>query len=144
MALDRLLLIISCSQRKRLDLGLLPAMERYDGVHFRLLRKARREGYWPENLDVLILSAKYGLIDISTPIAYYEKQMTRARANDLKTQVFQVLQAVTKQFPYSELYVDLGKDYQEAIEGLMQLFNDSPGVYARGRIGQRLAHLRHV
>lgn len=58
MALDRLLLIVSCSQRKRSDLGLLPAIERYDGVYFRLLRKAQREGYWPENLDVLILSAQ--------------------------------------------------------------------------------------
>src|SRR5436305_3237505 len=49
-------LILSCSQRKRLDFGLLPAIERYDGGHFRVLRKARREGYWPEAMDVLILS----------------------------------------------------------------------------------------
>ena len=34
----RLLLIMSCSQRKRPDLGLLPAIERYDGGHFRVLR----------------------------------------------------------------------------------------------------------
>ena len=81
MPLDRLLLIIACSQRKRSELNLLPAIGRYDGVYFRLLRKARREGYWPENLDMLILSSKYGLIDLSTPIAYYEQRMTRTRAN---------------------------------------------------------------
>lgn len=142
MALDRLLLIVSCSQRKRSDLGLLPAIERYDGVYFRLLRKAQREGYWPENLDVLILSAKYGLIAISTPIAHYEQRMTRNRADDLKSQVFQVLQTLPQRFSYSVVYVELGKDYQCAIEGLAQLFNGSPVVYARGRIGQRLAHLR--
>jgi len=142
MALDRLLLIVSCSRRKRSDLGLLPAIERYDGVSFRLLRKARREGYWPENLDVLILSAKYGLIDISTPIAHYEQRMTRNRANDLKSQVFQVLQTLTQEFSYSAVYVELGKDYQDVMEGLTQLFSASSVVYAKGRIGQRLAHLR--
>src|SRR5262245_4306372 len=44
------LLIMACSQRKRSEPNLLPAIERYDGVHFRVLRKAQREGYWPANL----------------------------------------------------------------------------------------------
>jgi hypothetical protein len=59
----RYLLILGCSQRKRPDSGLLPAIERYDGVNFRILQKAKREEYLPENLDILILSAKYGLIE---------------------------------------------------------------------------------
>ena len=46
----RLLLIVSCSQRKRLDPGLLLALDRYDGGHFRILRKAQREGQWPETM----------------------------------------------------------------------------------------------
>ncbi len=53
----RSLLVLSCSQRKRPDSSLLPAIERYDGGNHRLLRKAKREGHWPESLDVLILSA---------------------------------------------------------------------------------------
>jgi hypothetical protein len=61
------LLIVSCSQRKRSELGPLPTLERYDGVHFRVLRKARREGYWPEKLNVLIVSARYGLLELDTP-----------------------------------------------------------------------------
>jgi queuine/archaeosine tRNA-ribosyltransferase len=52
------------TQRKRPEQGLLPAIERYDGVHFRVLRKAKREGYWPRNLEVLIVSAKYGLLEL--------------------------------------------------------------------------------
>ena len=91
MALDRLLLIVSCSQRKRSESRLLPAIERYDGVYFRLLRKALREDYWPENLDALILSAKYRLIDMATPIDSYEQRMTRSRATELKIQTIQML-----------------------------------------------------
>jgi hypothetical protein len=42
------LLIVTCSQRKRSDRELLPALKRYDGIFFRILRKAQREGYWPD------------------------------------------------------------------------------------------------
>src|SRR5579875_351231 len=73
------LLLIACSQRKLSISGLLPALERYDGGHYRLLRKARREGYWTENLEVFILSAKYGLIRSSTPIENYERRMDQKR-----------------------------------------------------------------
>jgi len=34
---DSRLLILSCSQRKRPDSGLLPAIERYDGPVFRVV-----------------------------------------------------------------------------------------------------------
>lgn len=142
MASDRRLLILSCSQRKRSDLGLLPAIERYDGGHFRLLRKARREGRWPENLDMLILSAKHGLIDPSTPIASYEQRMTHSRAKELKTQIVQALQTYAGQNAYCEVYVDLGQIYQSAIEGLVQWFNGSRVIYAEGRVGERLARLK--
>jgi len=143
MALDRLLLIVSCSQRKRSEPGLLPAIERYDGVYFRLLRKAQREGYWPENLDALILSAKYGLIDQVTPIDSYEQRMTRNQATQLKIQTIQTLQTFARRTSYSEVYVDLGQDYRYAVEGLPQVFDNSLVTYANGRIGQRLAQLRN-
>ena len=138
----RLLLILSCSQRKRLDLGLLPAIERYDGGHFRILRKARREGYWPETMDVRILSAKYGLLAASTLITNYDQKITRDRASELQNPVLQVLQTCARQNTYREVYVDLGRDYQAAVEGLTQVFNGSLVVYAKGRIGQRLAQLQ--
>jgi len=138
----RLVLIVSCSQRKRPDPGLLPALNRYDGGHFRILRKARREGYWPETMDMRILSAKHGLLAGSTPITNYDQKITRDRANELHSQVLQVLQTGARQHTYREVYVDLGRDYQAAIEGLTQVFNGSRVVYAKGRIGQRLAQLR--
>jgi cytoplasmic iron level regulating protein YaaA (DUF328/UPF0246 family) len=62
------LLILACSARKRLDRSALPAIERYDGVNFRILKKLQREHAFPHDLDVLILSAKYGLLSPETPI----------------------------------------------------------------------------
>src|SRR2546421_6537643 len=88
----RYLLIIACSQRKRSDVDLLPAIDRYDGGNYRLLRKAQREGNWPNGLNVLILSAKYGLIESSTLIADYNQRMNRARASELQEKTLQTLQ----------------------------------------------------
>jgi hypothetical protein len=139
---SRYLLIVACSQRKRSDVGLLPAIERYDGVSFRVLRKARREGYWPEGLDVLIVSAKYGLITASTPIADYDQRMTRHRASALRTQVMQRLHTYSRENVYREVYVDLGRDYRPAAEALDEPFEGSRVLCAEGRIGERLAQLR--
>ena len=62
------MLILACSRRKRLDEGLLPAIDRYDGSAFRVLRRFLRER--PAGApDVLILSAKHGLIAHDLPIA---------------------------------------------------------------------------
>lgn len=75
------LLILSCSQRKRSDPGLLPAIERYNGPAFQVLRKFLRER--PDDtrrLDVFIMSAAYGLIPAEYPIANYDQVMTSQRA----------------------------------------------------------------
>jgi hypothetical protein len=47
------LLILACSARKRLDKSALPAIERYDSVNFRILKKLQREQNFPNDLNVL-------------------------------------------------------------------------------------------
>ena len=42
------LLLISCSQTKRQDAELMPAIERYDGPVYRCLRKLIRDELYPE------------------------------------------------------------------------------------------------
>jgi hypothetical protein len=56
------LLILSCSQRKAPWEGDLPALDRYDGPAFRVLRKYLRT-HSDDSLAILILSAKFGLIE---------------------------------------------------------------------------------
>lgn len=138
----RYLLIIGCSQRKRPDPGLLPAIERYDGVNFRVLRKARRERYWPENLDVLILSAKYGLLEPETEIEDYDLKMTRQRAIELQPLIAPELVGRVEAASYAEIFVNLGKNYLSALAGWEEsLEQDTTVVYASGGIGQRAAQM---
>ena len=68
---DKYLLILSCSNKKDGADGTMRAFDRYTGGNFDVLKKAKREGYFPPNLDILILSAKYGLITPDTLIEYY-------------------------------------------------------------------------
>jgi hypothetical protein len=138
----RYLLIVACSQRKRTEAASLPAIDRYDGGSYKLLRKAQREGNWPDGLDILILSAKYGLIKSSTLIADYNQRMNRERAKELRAETLQTLQSHAQQDTYQEVYVDLGRDYFAAVGDLRPLFSGSLVIYARGRIGERLAKLK--
>lgn len=79
----RRLLILSCSKAKTADDGLLPAIDRYDGPTFRVLRRYLRERPDPA-LQVYVLSAEFGLIAGDHPIPSYDREMTEARAQELR------------------------------------------------------------
>ncbi len=139
----RYLLIVACSQRKRSDPGLLPAIERYDGVNFRVLRKARREGYWPENLDVLILSAKYGLLKPDTLIEDYDLRMTRDHALALRSEVSTGLDAYLVQADYREVFINLGQSYLITLTQSKEIVHLIGKVhYATGGIGERMSQMK--
>ncbi len=103
MTSERRLLILSCSRRKRLDPGLLSAVERYDGPMFRVLRKFVREcASEAQYLAVFILSAEFGLIPGSKPIPDYDRRMTPHRAAELQPQVLAELGRILKIGQYKE------------------------------------------
>src|SRR5690242_19808152 len=80
------LLILSCSQRKRVTQDTLPAIKRYDGPAFRVLRRYLQ----CKSLDtpeIRILSAEYGLISQEQPITCYDRKMTAQRAEELRPRV---------------------------------------------------------
>ncbi|MFN3385045.1 MAG: DUF6884 domain-containing protein [Candidatus Thermochlorobacter sp.] len=137
----RRLLLLSCSERKHSGGGYLPARERYDGVSFRVLKKLEREHAFPKDLDVLILSAKYGLIPAETLIGYYDQKMTRKRATVLAPSVSEKLDSVLRQKKYSEIFINLGKHYLVAL----QLSHELPKHYVRyaaGGIGSRMKQMK--
>lgn len=137
------LLIVACSQRKCPDSGLLPAIERYDGVNFRVLRKAKREGNWPKNLDVLILSAKYGMIGSSTLIENYDQKMTLARALELQPQIANALDTLLNSKDYREIFVNLGETYLVALALSQQIPQLANKVrYASGGIGKKMSQMK--
>ena len=119
------LLIISCSQRKMKCPNPLPAIDLYDGPTYRTLRKFRSEQdkKFPNNLRILILSAKYGLIFPETEIPNYDLKMTSERAEAMRPEVQQDLYQCLffYQIAYGgmdQVFINLGKDYMRTFEGV--------------------------
>ena len=136
------LLLIACSNRKIRTKGMLPAIARYDGGTYRVIHKLQRDGRFPLDVDVVILSAKFGLIDAQTLIPHYDQRLDKKRAAELRPQVLKTLQDIMDRREYSEIYLDLGKGYLPALNG----FFFPPKIkvtWASGRIGQRLSHIKH-
>lgn len=140
----RYLLIMSCSQRKRSDPGLLPAIERYDGPAFRVLRRFLREN--PEDtsqLDIFILSAMYGLIPAEHPITEYDQMMTRQRAAELHDEVLPAFANLICT-GYNDLCLALSKTYLYALEGWSALVSPAISVtITDGSQGVKLRQLKH-
>jgi hypothetical protein len=137
------LLLIACSNRKIRTDGLLPALERYDGGTYRVIRKAQREGYFPPNVDIKILSAKFGLIDAKTPIPYYDQKMDRKRAEELRVLVSRDLEQLIHGGRYSEIFINMGKVYLLAVDSFAEIASSNVIVnYAEGGIGSKAKALK--
>lgn len=139
----RRLVVVSCSRRKRPAPEPLPAIERYDGPTFRLLRRYRR--CYPDSLvDLRILSAEFGLIPPERPLPDYERRMTRARAEELRPAVLIDLRTLLSSGCYAAALLCLGRDYQHAIQDGQPLLEGAAGPDVRlasGPPGERLSAL---
>lgn len=137
----RRLLLLSCSERKLPDPGLLPAIKRYDGPIFRVLRRFLRERS-VEMLDVYILSARFGLLPSYQAIPYYDECMTRQRARELRPEVLAQLGRIFKMANYQEALVCLGRDYWLALEGYEAVIPRGLDIcVAFGPMGRRQAQV---
>lgn len=141
--MNNYLLIIGCSQRKIKAKGLLPAIDRYDGPTYRILRKMRRDGTVPERVDVGVISAKYGLISCQCEITDYNQRMTPERAAELTPKIHRQLEGFfAKSYDaaergevwtgYDEVFINLGKVYRQTLEdfhwGLTRTLEASGGI----------------
>lgn len=139
------LLLLACSKRKLHTAGLLPAGSRYDGGAFRVVKRARREGYAACDLVILILSAKYGLIPESSMISDYDQIMDSERATALREEVGHRLDDEIGHLRPQSIFVSLGQSYSPAIATAIVFRQfEQAGIVERatGRPGERLAHLR--
>ena len=133
------MLLLGCSDRKRAVKGKLPALDLYDGVNFRVLRVFLHEHGWPPGLCIKILSAKYGLIDATDLIESYDQRLDEATARQINGKVLKSLIGFGKP---SSVFVNLGKDYLPAIEGIDRLFQKQRIVHAEGGIGLKMAQMK--
>ncbi len=137
----RHLLILACSQRKRSDAHSLPAIERYDGPTFRLLRRFLRKQPSPP-LDIYILSAKFGLIPSDYLIPNYDQRMTKMRSRQLQPEVIAKFEDILSAKSYQKLCICLGRDYFLALDKYDMLIKSGLAVrVATGSLGKKLATL---
>jgi len=115
------LLILSCSKIKKKSSN-IPAIDLYDGPFYRVIRKNK-----PKNLDIMILSAKYGLIRHDEKISHYEQIMTPNRARELASNVSAKLKKELKK-DYDYIAINLGKTYTLALEKSKEVL-DGHNVY---------------
>ena len=112
------LLIISCSKTKTKDPELIPACERYrEGQVYLSLHKAMRECRFPKTIDILIISAKYGLLEWEEKIKCYNEKMKPQRAKELRPSIQEKLEAFLEETNYDQLFINLGKTYRKTLEG---------------------------
>ena len=144
MASDHRLLVMSCSQRKRQTPGLLPAVERYDGPAFKVLRRFLRERpEVAEHLEVFILSAAYGLIPAKHPVRNYDQVMTPQRAVELHKDVLATFTAVVGDGTWTDICLALSRRYMAALEGWDSLIPVGVSTtMADGSQGIRLSRLK--
>lgn len=142
------LLIISCSQQKVSTPGLLPAIDLYDGPTYRTLRKFWPDGHSPLNIDVVIISAKYGLLRCQQLIENYDQRMTEERAGELRPKVQARLKELIQdrhECPFSlgaydQVFINLGKTYRQTLEGFHWGLLST--LEASGGIGEKTSQMK--
>lgn len=136
------LLLLSCSATKRPDPDLMPAIERYDGPVYRVVRAFRAEGR--RLPKIRILSAHYGLIEPGHPIRDYDARMTPEAAAMFMADyrgrhAFQRLVMAA-----DDVLVVAGSDYAEVFRSWWPRDADGPlpMALAEGGIGMKLKRTR--
>ena len=134
---EKYLLILPCSKRKK-NLPMAEAIELYDGPFYQIFRKHKRA-----NIDVLILSAKYGLIEGTDIILPYDLRMTPEIARNKKKDVQCKLKHHLESNKYHKVLINLGKSYRIVIEDCdFQVDHNLSPEFLEGPIGIRNSGLK--
>jgi cytoplasmic iron level regulating protein YaaA (DUF328/UPF0246 family) len=138
------LLIQSCSATKQDVEKPVQALDLYDGYFFRIIKKAVRAGRFQPGLDIMIISAKHGIVEPEDEIRYYDQRMDTERAEELNDAVVDTVAEKVAEEGHKKVWVNLGKDYLPAVDGLESAV-EVPVDYIEGRgIGMKGKRLKHL
>lgn len=137
--MNKQLLILGCSQTKRKCDGLLPAIDRYDGPPFRVIRKFLQEHQWPSNVSIAVLSAKYGLFGSLKGIEYYDMRMNASIYQEKAREYSNILKKWTRD--HHTVHLSVGKDYLNALQPALDSSDISQEVF-QGGIGRKMSNIK--
>ena len=133
MNTKRYLLLVSCSKIKKKLIN-VPALMLYNGPVFKILRNDNATNFF----DILIISAKYGLLESTTIISYYDQYMTMDRIKELSSVITNQLKQIIDTKNYTKIFFNLGKNYRTILENDQQIMNIPNIFWIKGMIGERL------
>ena len=137
--MNKKLLVLSCSQAKRDCDGLLPALDRYDGPPYRVLRKFLRDYQWPEDVSIGVLSARYGLFGILKGIENYDTRMDAATARVKASECSKTLKEWATY--HQKVYLSVGRDYLPAVQPALDRLKKKKEVF-QGPIGLKMSQIK--
>lgn len=123
------LLVMSCGKSKRDSPG--KAIDVYLGPAFRMVKKYLK---YNNNLDVKIISAKYGVIDYKDKISPYNIKMGKKSSCIYEKLAQPYILSLREK--YDSVFILGGKYYQSVIP------DNFESIRAKGKIGQQLSDLK--
>jgi hypothetical protein len=108
-----------------------------------VVKRAQREGRFPDDVDILILSARYGLIHPTQEIAFYDRRMTYALAMSQAASNCEFLYHFFRTGNYGEVFVHAGQTYFTALQPIESwLPNGITLTVAGGGIGKKMQQMK--
>ena len=140
LAKTKRLLIIGPAFRRRTDERSLPALERYDGLFYRVARKHLRN---VKDVDVLIMKDDLTLVAGSESLPFVKPEGTSWGVNSIPSEVVEnakktnlcFLKEKLRKNRYSEVFISMGKKYAAA---LPDMSSDSTKVLFPANVGPGL------
>ena len=130
------LLVQGCSKRKKESSEPVSALDLYDGYYYRIIKKAIRNGELRDDIDICVLSAKYGIVDEEEEVEYYNRKMTEERADDLREEAITQLVRRVEDGEYDRVIVNLGRTYERVVKGFEDQIR-TPVTFISGGLGER-------
>jgi hypothetical protein len=130
------LLIIGCSNKKNRLKGLVSAFDLYNGPNYLSLKKLKSSKNFPPEVQIVIISAKYGVIYPDQLVEYYDQKMTPDQVNILKSGIKKKLEKYLNEKGFEECLINLGKLYRQSIVDV-QFPHSIKKIEAKGKIGEK-------
>lgn len=138
---SRPLVILGCSKRKKQTSRLIPAIDRYDGPLFQVLRRHARDEPTIRHAT-FILSAKFGLIPSDFPTPRYNYRLSSSNKSVLQHIVEKQVLEVINQMRPTWVFVSVGAEYWQVLhQPLMREVPAEKLFVASGAIGGRASQL---